>query len=101
MPNPITAAHEALALAWVCIRAACLSLEQAQRAPQADQDEAYALAHHDLAEALSALDDAGRAVSAADPLGCRDTSELYADLDELRALIAPVRSELQPAAAVA
>lgn len=100
MPNP-TAAHEALALAWVCIRAACLSLEQAQRAPQADQDEAYALAHHDLAEALSALDDAGRAVTSADPLGCRDTSELYADLDELRALIAPVRSELQPAAAVA
>lgn len=88
MPNPTTAAHEALASAWACIRAAALSLEIAQRSPQADQDEAYALAHHDLAEALSALDDAGRAVAAA-------------DLDELRALIAPVRSELQPAAEVA
>lgn len=77
MSNPTAAAHEALALAWVCIRAACLSLEQAQRAPQADQDEAYALAHHDLAEALSALDDAGRAVAAADPLGCVDTSPAH------------------------
>lgn len=64
MSNPTAAAHEALALAWVCIRAAQISLEIAQRAPQADQDEAYALAHHDLAEALSALDDAGRAVAA-------------------------------------
>lgn len=97
--NPTDRAHESLAAAWACAQAAAISLELATRA--AGDDDALALADHDLSVAIEALDAAARAVAAADPLGDRDTSPLYADLDEVRAVLAPVRSGLQPAAEVA
>lgn len=92
-------AHQALADAWACTSAAVVSLELATKAPACDRDDAFALADHDLEVALAAIDAAAIAVAAADPLGDRDTSDLYRDLDECRLLIAPVRSELQPAPA--
>lgn len=97
--NSRTAAEASLAVAWACVQAAQVSLEIAQKAPESDRDDAFALADHDLDVAVLALEDAAIRVSAADPLGCRDTSDLYVELDELRALLAPVRSELQPAPA--